>query len=223
MTKLTGAALDRAVAHVMGLKSVHNCEKWSGAMDETQPAQEPDDNAMRLEFVEHNAVNSRRHDNGQFIYGVEQEYQAWKQQRMASPLPAQEQPAQKTEREALKLALEVMQINLTLLEKIDPYKGQEDLLSDSLELTHEAIASIEAALEQPAQEPVACERCKQLEEQAYDLLGQLKVANLKWSVAHPWVGLTDEEIELIIEDCDYVALDVAPAIEQALKEKNNGA
>jgi len=130
--------------------------------------------------------------------------------------------AQKTEREALKLALEVMQINLTLLEKIDPYKGQEDLLSDSLELTHEAIASIEAALAQPEREPVACERCKQLEEQAYDLLGQLKVANLKWSVAHPWVGLTDEEIELIIEDCDYVALDVAPAIEQALKEKNNG-
>jgi len=34
MTKLTGAALDRAVAHAMGLKSVHNCEKWSGAMDE---------------------------------------------------------------------------------------------------------------------------------------------------------------------------------------------
>jgi hypothetical protein len=33
-----------------------------------------------------------------------------------------------------------------------------------------------------------------LEEQAYDLLGQLKVANLKWSVAHPWVGLTEEEV-----------------------------
>ena len=28
MTKLTGAALDRAVAHAMGLKSVHNCEGW---------------------------------------------------------------------------------------------------------------------------------------------------------------------------------------------------
>jgi len=66
--------------------------------------------------------------------------------------------AQKTEREALKLALEVMQINLTLLEKIDPYKGQEDLLSDSLELTHEAIASIEAALEQPAQDG-KCKYC----------------------------------------------------------------
>jgi hypothetical protein len=38
----------------------------------------------------------------------------------------------------------------------------------------------------PAQEPVTCERCKQLEEQVYDLLGQLKVANLKWSLAHPF-------------------------------------
>ena len=28
MTKLTGAALDRAVANVLGLKSVNNCEKW---------------------------------------------------------------------------------------------------------------------------------------------------------------------------------------------------
>ena len=28
MTKLTGAALDRAVANAMGLKSVHDCEKW---------------------------------------------------------------------------------------------------------------------------------------------------------------------------------------------------
>ena len=34
MTKLTGAALDRAVAHAMGLKSVHNCEKWGKAMDD---------------------------------------------------------------------------------------------------------------------------------------------------------------------------------------------
>ena len=40
MTKLTGAALDRAVAHAMGLKSVHNCEKWSGAMDEDDDIQD---------------------------------------------------------------------------------------------------------------------------------------------------------------------------------------
>jgi len=31
-------------------------------------------------------------------------------------------------------------------------------------------------------EPVACERCKQLEEQAYDLLGKLQAANLSVSM-----------------------------------------
>jgi hypothetical protein len=34
MTKLTGAALDRAVANAMGLKSVNNCEKWGEEMTE---------------------------------------------------------------------------------------------------------------------------------------------------------------------------------------------
>ena len=36
MTKLTGAALDRAVAQAMGLKSVNNCEKWGNEMDEIE-------------------------------------------------------------------------------------------------------------------------------------------------------------------------------------------
>ena len=30
MTKLIGAALDQAIANVLGIKSVHNCEKWKG-------------------------------------------------------------------------------------------------------------------------------------------------------------------------------------------------
>jgi len=34
MSKLTGAALDRAVANAMGLKSVHNCEKWVGLTED---------------------------------------------------------------------------------------------------------------------------------------------------------------------------------------------
>ena len=34
MTKLTGAALDRAVANAMGLKSVNNCERWGKEMTE---------------------------------------------------------------------------------------------------------------------------------------------------------------------------------------------
>jgi len=70
--------------------------------------------------------------------------------------------------------------------------------------------------------PLACERCKQLEEQVYDLLGQLKVANLKWSVAHPWVGLTDDEMyELWLsadEQKDRMAF--GKAVETKLKEKN---
>ncbi len=32
MNKLTGAALDRAVANTMGLKSLHNCEEWGEHM-----------------------------------------------------------------------------------------------------------------------------------------------------------------------------------------------
>ena len=38
MTKLIGAAFDRAVANAMGLKSVHNCEKWVGLTDEERDA-----------------------------------------------------------------------------------------------------------------------------------------------------------------------------------------
>ena len=34
MSKLTGAALDRAVANAMGLKSVNNCERWGKEMIE---------------------------------------------------------------------------------------------------------------------------------------------------------------------------------------------
>ena len=53
MTRLKGAALDRAVANAMGFKSVHNCEQWGKPMTEdealkqafdalAQPVQEPD-------------------------------------------------------------------------------------------------------------------------------------------------------------------------------------
>ena len=47
MTKLTGAALDQAVAQVLGLKSVHNCEKWETSMNEfNKPTQEKDWDAL---------------------------------------------------------------------------------------------------------------------------------------------------------------------------------
>jgi len=76
--------------------------------------------------------------------------------------------------------------------------------------------ALQAALAQPE-----CARCKDLEEHAYDLLGQLKVANLKGSVAHPWVGLTDEEIDLAIGFVgSFGARQDARAIEAKLREKN---
>ena len=74
------------------------------------------------------------------------------------------------------------------------------------------------------QEREACERCKQLEEQAYDLVGELRVANIKLSMRppRPWVGLT--KMELI--KCGVfpwgMSYRLYEAIEAKLKEKNNG-
>jgi hypothetical protein len=50
---------------------------------------------------------------------------------------------------ALKMALEVLQINLKLLKKVIPHKGQEHLLSDSIDLTHKATTAIKQALAAP--------------------------------------------------------------------------
>ena len=57
--------------------------------------------------------------------------------------------------EALKLALTALEINLTLLEKITPYKGQEDFLSDAIAITQDTTTFIKKALAQTEQEPVA--------------------------------------------------------------------
>ena len=49
---------------------------------------------------------------------------------------------------------------------------------------------------QHTERPVDCERCNRLEEQAYDLVGKLRVANIKLSMQpqRTWVGLTDDEM-----------------------------
>jgi hypothetical protein len=75
-------------------------------------------------------------------------------------------------------------------------------------------------------EPVACERCKQLEEQAYDLLGQLKVANIKLAYTtpqpaqKPWVGLTHEDKAALSEDAEGNTWMAVELTEAKLKEKN---
>jgi len=75
-------------------------------------------------------------------------------------------------------------------------------------------------------EPVACKECH-LKDMVYDLLGDLKVANLKLSVRakRTWVGLTEQEQGAMMEDLNAYGTNLyqfARAIEAKLKEKNNG-
>jgi hypothetical protein len=74
---------------------------------------------------------------------------------------------------------------------------------------------------QRTERPVDCERCNRLEEQAYDLVGKLRVANIKLSMQpqRAWVGLTDEEEN----EYNYLGPDMHWVIQEIaakLKEKN---
>ena len=83
---------------------------------------------------------------------------------------------------------------------------------------------------QRTERPVDCERCNRLEEQAYDLVGKLRVANIKLSMRLPrtWVELTDDEIwEAYMKapltlDCSTDELyALARTVEAKLKEKTH--
>jgi hypothetical protein len=121
--------------------------------------------------------------------------------------------------EALKLALEVLQINLTLLEKINPYKGQEDLLSDSLDLTHKAITAIKQALAaQPAPvQPVALDVTIDGDEAKalYDLMGDdredLSPVRLLVGDGHSGYGLYVALAEYQDEGAELIASITPPA------------
>jgi len=84
---------------------------------------------------------------------------------------------------------------------------------------------------QHTERPVDCERCNRLEEHAYDLIGKLRVANIKLSMQpqRTWVGLTDEEVRDLwswsaTSEAEKTANTqqhaFARAIEAKLKEKN---
>ena len=131
-----------------------------------------------------------------------------------------------TTEETLDLALEVLQINLKLLEKINPYKGQEDLLSDSLDLTHKAIAAIKQARAAPVQEPVGVfmedddiGHVRLIPHQQMKLKDGDKLYTTP-PAQRTWVDLTDEEIYKI--DCLLITdiTELVIAIEAKLKEKN---
>ena len=130
-----------------------------------------------------------------------------------------------TKDEALKLALTALEINQTLLEKITPYKGQEDLLSDSIDITQNTITAIKEALAQPEQEPVRimgfnCKCGRRMEVSAEQ--GVVPAPQRK--------HLSTEEIEQCCYETDNQIADhpqtwkwtegFARAIEAKLKEKN---
>ena len=82
----------------------------------------------------------------------------------------------------------------------------------------------EPLLHPPQQEPEACKECH-LKDLVYDLLGELKVANLKLSVRaqRTWVGLTDAEIMQCLDQGYGINMRLdgfARIIEAKLKEKN---
>ena len=77
---------------------------------------------------------------------------------------------------------------------------------------------------QPEQEPVACKECH-LKDTVYDLLGDLKVANLKLSVRaqRTWVELTMDDFTDILKSANGLEVwELFKAVETKAREKNNG-
>jgi len=131
--------------------------------------------------------------------------------------------------ESLKLALTALEINLTLLEKITPYKGQEDFLSDAIAITQDTTTFIKKALAQTEQEPVAWV-CMNNKKHDIDFdqpeIDAMPVGTMLYT--HPpqrtWVGLFNEEIEVLFQTAagadEEVHIRFARAIEAKMKELN---
>ena len=136
--------------------------------------------------------------------------------------------------ESLKLALDALEINLTLLEKITPYKGQEDFLSDAIAITQDTTNFIKKTLAQPEQEPVAWmteDECDVYTSKQVD--GYFQHDHIPLYTTPPqrtWVGLTADEIFNTLISVDektarlpYMLGQFACAIEAKLKQKNGYA
>ena len=102
---------------------------------------------------------------------------------------------------------------------MDSYKAMQSM---KVEGPRHVVCQCDKCKAQPEQEPVACKECH-LKDTVYDLLGDLKVANLKLSFRgkRTLIGLTDEEREQVIKANTSTGLwHMAKDIEAKLKEKN---
>jgi hypothetical protein len=72
--------------------------------------------------------------------------------------------------------IKVLKQMVDALEYWDVHGKLHQPTEEAIQAGKQAITALES------QGPAACERCKQLEEHAYDLLGKLKVANIKLSM-----------------------------------------
>jgi len=122
--------------------------------------------------------------------------------------------------EVLKQALEALKEYVDVVVSVnDPNDWRT--VADGGKPAREAITSLRQAIaELESQEPVACKECH-LKDTVYDLLGDLKVANLKLSVRsqRTWVGLTDVELAEYA-DMEIGSYDRCLEVEAKLKEKN---
>ena len=126
--------------------------------------------------------------------------------------------------EILKLALEALETELS----IDWTNNDE--FNASAEKIHEAIAAIKEALAQPKKEPIAYIN---VEKRTLEFAKQIfwhtpTVANLDripLYTQRTWVGLTDEEIEVLFQTAsgadEEVHIRFARAIESKMKELND--
>ena len=114
--------------------------------------------------------------------------------------------------------IEVLKQALEALEYIDNnYMSLPKVGNEAITSLRQVIAELES---QKQGEPVACKECH-LKDTVYDLLGDLKVANLKLSVRsqRTWVGLTDVELAEYA-DMEIGSYDRCLEVEAKLKEKN---
>jgi hypothetical protein len=112
-----------------------------------------------------------------------------------------------TKDEALKMAIEV----LWSVEEYD---------KTGVNISKKAINACKEALKQPAQEPVAWIDDDVIVENKWECYS--KNPEPLYTHPHQWQGLTDDEIDKIIEKHKlmWMTTDFARAIEQALKDKN---